>query len=487
MLLKHHIKYTKEVLNGLDNSVLDGLGDKYFIKKQIKIGSIANDCCEFANEIDGIKDNFFESVYNLINVRPTYFGVNGFYQSHFGELASMHAMATKENGKSADITSGEVASWFEFLNDVALGKKLEPEEPIKTYLPIFGEVGVECHKIFDSSNSLEIQYRAIGMMFHIIQDSYTPSHCERNVDGEVVKFCYFNYRSPSYITRHLSEDDVKDNFVYESILLNECKICLESILGGKKYNYIPVIKLGDNVKSAVLGEKKRSYPLSHNAQLADLIATEAMGRARIIPASYNVKTADLNITTFLNVPMNDHGSFSGNPKTEWLVDENGNDRDMSLIEEFCYVDPNGKKWTAPKGSIINGASIPQPLWSIVGSPYTGDYRRASIVHDVACNDPTVQRKDADIMFYHACLAGGCSFLEAELLYAGVRIGAWVKETFVAESFAKEKTLFRIPFRPTSDEQFLQSKFQEIATELTALDDKASIAEFDVVINKNIKL
>jgi choline dehydrogenase-like flavoprotein len=97
--------------------------------------------------------------------------------------------------------------------------------------------------------------------------------------------------------------------------------------------------------------------------------------------------------------MSKHGSFSGNPKTEWLVDENGADRDMALIEEFWYLDPGGRKWAAPKGSVINGASMPRPLWSTVGSPYTDDYRRASIVHDVAYDDPTVQRKDADIMFY----------------------------------------------------------------------------------------
>src|SRR5437867_734231 len=121
--------------------------------------------------------------------------------------------------------------------------------------------------------------------------------------------------------------------------------------------------------------------------------------------------------------MSNHGSFSGNPKTEWLVDSDGADRDMKVIEDFWYIDPDGRTWSAKAGSIINGASIPRPLWSLVGSPYTDDYRRASIVHDVACNDPAVDRKDADVMFFHACRAGGCSPLQARWLYAGVRIGA----------------------------------------------------------------
>jgi hypothetical protein len=123
---------------------------------------------------------------------------------------------------------------------------------------------------------------------------------------------------------------------------------------------------------------------------------------------------------------------------------------------------------------------------MVGSPYTDDYRRASIVHDVACDDQTVQRKDADVMFYHACLAGGCSFLQAKLLYAGVRIGAWSSASFAAESFAKERMLFRVPFSAFSDEQFIQSKFQEIAIELKTLGDQASIDDLDAVIDKHVK-
>ena len=184
--------------------------------------------------------------------------------------------------------------------------------------------------------------------------------------------------------------------------------------------------------------------------------------------------------------MSNHGSFSGNPKTEWLVDQSGADRGMALIKDFWYLDPSGRKWDAPKGSVINGASIPRPLWSTVGSPYTDDYRRASIVHDVACDDRTVLRKDADVMFYHACLAGGCSFLQANLLYAGVRIGAWASASFTSESFAKERMLYRVPFRAFADEQFIQSKFQEIAIELKTLGDQASIADLDAVIDKHVK-
>jgi hypothetical protein len=119
----------------------------------------------------------------------------------------------------------------------------------------------------------------------------------------------------------------------------------------------------------------------------------------------------------------DCGIFSGNPKTEWLC-ENGEDRDMRLLEAFWYTDPNGRRWEAPKGAITNGASIPRTLWSSVGSPFTGGYRRAAIVHDVALRSAGIVRDDADSMFFHACMAGGCAPLDCKLLYAGVRIGSW---------------------------------------------------------------
>ncbi len=99
---------------------------------------------------------------------------------------------------------------------------------------------------------------------------------------------------------------------------------------------------------------------------------------------------------------------------------------MRLLDTFWFRDPDGRVWTAPADYWIDGASIPRALWTLVGSPYTGDYRRASVVHDKACDeavgDPATRRA-ADRMFYHACRAGGCSVIEATLLYIGVRIGA----------------------------------------------------------------
>jgi hypothetical protein len=121
-----------------------------------------------------------------------------------------------------------------------------------------------------------------------------------------------------------------------------------------------------------------------------------------------------------------HGQFSSDPQAIWLTEDGTEDRNMQVLQPFSFTDPAGKAWQAPKDSVVDGASIPRALWTIVGSPYTGDYRRASIVHDVACVDAgkdSKKRRAADRMFFHACRAGGCSIWQSIILYLGVRIGA----------------------------------------------------------------
>lgn len=128
------------------------------------------------------------------------------------------------------------------------------------------------------------------------------------------------------------------------------------------------------------------------------------------------------------------GQFSGEPEARWLT-EAGPDRDMTLTEAFWFKDAKSRRWDAPAGSEVNGASIPRFLWAVVGSPYTGDYRRASIVHDVACDaaiGSPAARRAADRMFFEACREGGCSRWDATVLYIGVRFGAWFHRSALVE-------------------------------------------------------
>lgn len=179
-----------------------------------------------------------------------------------------------------------------------------------------------------------------------------------------------------------------------------------------------------------------------------------------------------------------HNTFSGNPKTEWLT-QTGDDRDMKLLEDFFYIDPKGKQWNAPAGSVVNGASIPVPLWSIIGSPYTGEYRRASIVHDIACDNTSVPRREADEMFYHACIAGGCEPKQAEVLYAGVRIGAWFPKVRLWHT----KAMIAPPITEANDfnltEQSVVTTFKEIRADLSVNPSPLTFEDLEAIVNKHL--
>ena len=171
-----------------------------------------------------------------------------------------------------------------------------------------------------------------------------------------------------------------------------------------------------------------------------------------------------------------NGRFSGNPKTEWLS-EDGDDRDMRLLEPFWYLDPQGRLWQAPAGSVTNGASIPRTLWSSIGSPYTGSYRRASIVHDVAIRTPRILRDDADTMFYFACLAGGCTLMEGKLLYAGVRVGTWasLNGDLAGELLSMQAAPPRLPGQHAPTELEVRARYTLLAGDLAATAD-----DFDAI-------
>lgn len=113
-------------------------------------------------------------------------------------------------------------------------------------------------------------------------------------------------------------------------------------------------------------------------------------------------------------PGTDWGRFQGQLRLELV-----GGRDARLVNNFSYTDPRGKVWNAPRGSIVNGASIPQFFWSFVGGPWDGAYRQASVVHDVACETMQASWQDTHRMFYEACRCGGVDERTAKLMYWAV--------------------------------------------------------------------
>src|SRR6266567_1460468 len=106
------------------------------------------------------------------------------------------------------------------------------------------------------------------------------------------------------------------------------------------------------------------------------------------------------------------GYYSGSPVTRWEPDG----RTMTLLSELRYTDPQGFTWIAPSGSQVDGASIPRSLWSIMGGPFEGKYRNASVLHDVAYGQRNRPWWDCDRMFYNAMRCSGVSAVEAKTMY-----------------------------------------------------------------------
>jgi hypothetical protein len=102
-----------------------------------------------------------------------------------------------------------------------------------------------------------------------------------------------------------------------------------------------------------------------------------------------------------------------------LRDNDPNGRYFELMAPFGYVDPAGARWQAEKGLVTDGASIPQVLWSIVGGPYEGRYRRAAIIHDFYCDRKYRSWERVHRVFYDAMLTGEVGPLKAGLMYYAV--------------------------------------------------------------------
>lgn len=109
------------------------------------------------------------------------------------------------------------------------------------------------------------------------------------------------------------------------------------------------------------------------------------------------------------------GRFRGNVVTKWITD----DLEMQLVDDFHYVDARDKEWTAPAGSVINGASIPSVFWSVIGGPFEGRFRKASVLHDAACDQQTESWQDVHRMFFDACRCSRVGIGKAQTMYWAV--------------------------------------------------------------------
>lgn len=134
-------------------------------------------------------------------------------------------------------------------------------------------------------------------------------------------------------------------------------------------------------------------------------------------------------STAKSVTPTKYGRFLSDP----VVKLKKEGRDVELLEDFVFIDSEERAWVAEKGQICNGASIPQAFWSIVGGPFEGKYRNASIVHDAECVKRKRSAPEVHRMFYDACLAGGLPEKDAMILF-------WAVANFGPQWELKEKFL-----------------------------------------------
>jgi len=109
------------------------------------------------------------------------------------------------------------------------------------------------------------------------------------------------------------------------------------------------------------------------------------------------------------------GFFVGDAITKWL--DNG--RDMQLMSALSFVDRAGRVWRAPAGSIVDGASIPRICWRLIGSPFCGKYRRASIIHDAYCVARSRPWQDVHRCFNDMMAADGVGWLKRWAMFRAV--------------------------------------------------------------------
>jgi len=109
------------------------------------------------------------------------------------------------------------------------------------------------------------------------------------------------------------------------------------------------------------------------------------------------------------------GEFIGDPNVKFLRDG----RYVELTAPFSYIDSRRVTWSVPAGTRVDGASIPRAFWSIIGAPFTGKFRDASIIHDYYCATKSRHWKAVHKVFLDGMLARGVENFQAHLMYIAV--------------------------------------------------------------------
>ena len=85
-----------------------------------------------------------------------------------------------------------------------------------------------------------------------------------------------------------------------------------------------------------------------------------------------------------------------------------------------YLIDRGIIIEVPAGFECDGCSIPRVFHSIIGTPMTGKYVAAAILHDYLYHVQTYSREHSDLIFLDAMKILGVSWLKRKIIYRAVR-------------------------------------------------------------------
>ena len=123
--------------------------------------------------------------------------------------------------------------------------------------------------------------------------------------------------------------------------------------------------------------------------------------------------------------------------------EKVNSREYKLTESIEVV-VNKSRITVYEGFIFDGASVPRVLWNIIGSPFTGKYTLASLIHDALYRSESLKRKECDEIFLEIMKKSNVNYIKRYAMYYGVRAsGGLIWRNHSVEEVSYNKNFIRV--------------------------------------------
>lgn len=250
MELACHVRYTSLAIDAFAARGGTAIDDAR--RGEILLGCQANDLCELTEE-SKLVFHWVEPSWILRLFRSD---TSALYQSHMGNLASLHCMS-KNPGEPAPNTLIDVTAWLHLLQDIALGRFDDPDLPLRDLPPqqrvgyLFEGTGIRLRDLVDTGDRDKIRHRALGMMLHVMEDSCTPSHCDRDATLPGAPIRQFFLYSAQHPMKHKKGDSRLN--VDQSILVDGLRRCLEDIVAGRDHDLAPFFRLAPTTRESGAG------------------------------------------------------------------------------------------------------------------------------------------------------------------------------------------------------------------------------------------